>query len=69
MWHDCREGLDWLVSEAPKYGVKLMLTLTNYQVNLFVDRNAVLQFGQSVLHSHRVVFPRYRVAAYSICVH
>lgn len=30
--HLCSEGLDWLVSEAPKYGVKLMLTLTNYQV-------------------------------------
>ena len=25
----CREGLDWLVAEVPKHGVRLLLTLTN----------------------------------------
>ena len=31
----CSEGLDWIISEAPKYGVKLLLTLTNYQIGYF----------------------------------
>lgn len=25
----CSEGLDWLVAEAPKYGIRLLLALTN----------------------------------------
>ena len=29
----CREGLDYVVSQAQAFGIKLILTLTNYYVS------------------------------------
>ena len=33
MIHCCSEGLDYVISQAQAYGIKLILTLTNYYVS------------------------------------